>query len=120
MDVINNLNVGGWHDAGDFDLRIESQSGECYILAKAYEAFKPEIDATSIDQSTHEVEIHQPDGKNDFLQQIEHGALSVVNGYLALGRLYRGIICNNLRQYVLGGGSSHYMFVVLATSDLLK
>ena len=105
-DVIGNLNVGGWHDAGDFDLRIESQSGECYILAKAYEAFGPSIDVTSIDQHSHLVEIHQPDGKNDVLQQIEHGALSVVNGYLALGRLYRGIICNNLRQYVLLGDAA--------------
>ena len=50
--------------------------------------------------------IHQPDGRNDILQQVEHGALSVVNGYLALGRLYRGIICNNLRQYVLLGDAS--------------
>jgi hypothetical protein len=46
------------------------------------------------------VEIHRPDGKNDILQQIEHGALSIVAGYQNLGRLYRGIIENNLRQYV--------------------
>ena len=31
------VNIGGWHDAGDFDLRIESQAGESYILALAYE-----------------------------------------------------------------------------------
>lgn len=117
LDVIGNLNVGGWHDAGDFDLRIESQSGECYILSKAYEAFKPEIDATSIDQGNHVVEIHQPDGKNDILQQIEHGALTVVNGYLALGRLYRGIICNNLRQYVLLGDAAAMTDGVLGNDD---
>lgn len=105
-DLVHGVNVGGWHDAGDFDLRIESQSGECYILALAYEAFHPEIDATEINQQTHVVEIHQPDGKNDLLQQVEHGALSVVNGYLALGRLYRGIICPDLRQYVLLGDAS--------------
>ncbi|MDR4011686.1 glycoside hydrolase family 9 protein, partial [Bacteroides sp.] len=51
-------------------------------------------------------EIHQPDGKNDLLQQVENGALTVVNGYLALGRLYRGIICNDLRQYVLLGDAA--------------
>ena len=117
LDVVHNLNVGGWHDAGDFDLRIESQSGECFILAKAYEAFKPEIDVTSIDQADHLVEIHQPDGKNDILQQIEHGALSVVNGYLALGRLYRGIICNNLRQYVLLGDAAAMTDGVLGNDD---
>ena len=38
-DVVPGLNIGGWHDAGDFDLRIESQSGEAYILSLAQEAF---------------------------------------------------------------------------------
>ena len=52
------------------------------------------------------MEIHQPDGKNDILQQIENGALTIVAGYNALGRLYRGIICNSLRQYVLLGDAS--------------
>ena len=117
LDVIEGINVGGWHDAGDFDLRIESQSGECYILAKAYEAFRPDIDVTAIDQKNHKVEIHQPDGRNDMLQQIEHGALSVVNGYLALGRLYRGIICNNLRQYVLLGDASAMTDGVIGNED---
>lgn len=117
LDIIGNLNVGGWHDAGDFDLRVESQSGETYILSKAYEAFKPEIDATAIDQGNHVVEIHQPDGKNDILQQIEHGALTVVNGYLALGRLYRGIICNNLRQYVLLGDASAMTDGIIGNDD---
>ena len=103
---VHGLNSGGWHDAGDFDLRVESQAGECYILSLAYEAFRPDIDVTAIDQNAHTTEIHQPDGRNDILQQIEHGALSVVNSYLALGRLYRGIICPDLRQYVLLGDAA--------------
>lgn len=105
-DVIPGLNVGGWHDAGDFDLRVESQSGEFYILTLAYEAFHLYYDVTTIDQNTRVTEIHQPDGKNDILQQIEHGVLSVVSGYRALGRLYRGIIENDLRQYVHLGDSA--------------
>ncbi|MDR2810558.1 MAG: glycoside hydrolase family 9 protein [Tannerellaceae bacterium] len=102
-DVVPGINIGGWHDAGDFDLRVESQAGESYILALAYEAFQVKYDATSIDQIKRITEIHQPDGKADILQQIENGVLSVVGGYRALGRLYRGIICNDLRQYVLLG-----------------
>jgi len=106
-DHIPGLNVGGWHDAGDYDLRVESQSSEVYILTMAYEAFKIDYDDTSIDQNTHIVEIHQPDGKPDVLQQIEHGALAVIGGYKNLGRLYRGIICGEKRQYVtLGDGST--------------
>jgi SAM-dependent methyltransferase len=50
LQPVPGVNVGGWHDAGDFDLRIESQAGEAYILALAYELFHPEIDVTAIDQ----------------------------------------------------------------------
>lgn len=102
-DHVPGLNVGGWHDAGDFDLRVESQTGEAYNLALAYESFHVNYDVTTIDQEHKVTEIHQPDGKNDILQQIEHGVLSVVSGYRSLGRLYRGIISNDLRQYVLLG-----------------
>ena len=105
-EIVPGVNIGGWHDAGDFDLRIESQAGESYILALAYESFRPELDVTSIDQINRVTEIHQADGKNDMLQQVENGALSVVSSYLALGRLYRGIITNNLRQYVLLGDAA--------------
>ncbi|MBQ9888255.1 MAG: glycoside hydrolase family 9 protein [Bacteroidales bacterium] len=111
------LSNGGWHDAGDFDLRIESQLGESYILTRAWEAFHPDIDVTSIDFDKHVTEIHQPDGKNDFLQQIENGALTAVNGYLALGRLYRGIICRNLRQYVMLGDASAMTDNIPGTAD---
>ncbi|HEX2970182.1 MAG TPA: cellulase N-terminal Ig-like domain-containing protein [Bacteroidales bacterium] len=102
-DHVQGLNIGGWHDAGDYDLRVESQSGEVYILTEIFEAFGVKYDETSIDQHTRIVEIHQPDGKPDLLQQIEHGSLSVVGGYRNLGRLYRGIISPGLRQYVLLG-----------------
>src|SRR5690606_41151803 len=75
-------------------------------LALAWELFEVDYDNTSIDQATLVTEIRQPDGKPDVLQQIEHGVLSVVGGYRALGRLYRGIIAPTLRQYVfLGDGA---------------
>jgi endoglucanase len=97
------LDQGGWHDAGDFDLRIESQAETIHMLSWAYERFQVEYDNTTIDQKNKLVEIQLPDGKNDFLQQIEHGALPIVAGYKSLGRLYRGVICPTLRQYVLLG-----------------
>lgn len=106
-DRVKGLNIGGWHDAGDDDLRVESQAGEVYILSLAYESFHPLSDNTLVDQNNRLVEIHHPDGKPDILQQIEHGALSVVGGYQSLGRLYRGIICPTLKQYVLMGDVSN-------------
>lgn len=97
------LDRGGWHDAGDFDLRIESQAETIYGLSLAYETFHVDYDNTTVDQENRVVEIQTPDGKPDILQQIEHGALSIMGGYRSLGRLYRGIQCATLRQYVLLG-----------------
>jgi endoglucanase len=102
-DRVPGLDAGGWHDAGDDDLRVESQMGEVWILAKMVEEFGLDYDATRIDQQRKLVEIRDPDGKNDAIQQIEHGLLSVLGGYRAMGRLYRGMITPTLRQYVLLG-----------------
>jgi endoglucanase len=102
-DHVPGLDQGGWHDAGDFDLRIESQAETIHMLSLAYERFGVQYDNTTISQENKLVEIQVPDGKNDFLQQIEHGALPIVAGYRSLGRLYRGVICPTLRQYVLLG-----------------
>jgi endoglucanase len=100
------LDRGGWHDAGDWDMRVESQADTIYGLALAWELFHVDYDNTSVNQKTLVTELHQPDGKPDVLQQLEHGVLSVVGGYESMGRLYRGIIEPTLRQYVfLGDGA---------------
>ena len=116
LDPVPGVASGGWHDAGDDDIR-GTTGNECYILTMAWEAFRPEIDATAIDQVRHRVEIHEPDGRNDILQQIEHGMLHVVKCYLALGCFPKGIITNNLRQYTLLGDTSTMSDGVLGNDD---
>jgi len=105
-DQVPGLNQGGWHDAGDYDIRVESQAGTVWMLALMIEEFGLDHDATMIDQENNLVEIHQPDGVSDAIQQIEHGLLSILGGYKSLGRLYRGIICSDLRQYVMLGDAA--------------
>ena len=107
-DRVPGMNVGGWHDAGDDDFRIESQADEVWILASMYELFGLAHDNTSIDQRAHLVRIHQPDGKPDLLQQAEHGILNILAGYRAMGRLYRGVIVPTLDQYVIIGDAASY------------
>ena len=97
------LNQGAWHDAGDFDLRVESQAETVHGLSLAYELFDVKYDNTTISQANQIVEIQQPDGKPDILQQVEHGLLSIVGGYQAMGRFYRGIIEPTKRQYTTLG-----------------
>ncbi len=102
-ETVPGLNAGAWHDAGDDDLRIESQADEVSILASAYELFGLNYDDTTIDEGKRLTKIHEPDGKPDVLQQVEHGVLTILGGYRGLGRLYRGIIVPTLAQYVLIG-----------------
>ncbi|MFP4547585.1 MAG: glycoside hydrolase family 9 protein [Fidelibacterota bacterium] len=103
LQPINGLKKGGWHDAGDYDFRIESLINTIIALSYAYEEFDVNHDQTLVDQEDRIVEIHHPDGKPDVLQQIEHGLLSVLAGYREFGKLYRGILCPTLRQYAMLG-----------------
>jgi hypothetical protein len=80
--------------------------GTVWLLAKMVEEFGLNYDATTIDETKKEADIHKPDGQNDAVQQIEHGLLSVLGGYKAMGRTYRGIIEPTLEQYTLLGDIS--------------
>jgi hypothetical protein len=104
---IPGLNIGGWFDAGDFDIRTPSQYHVVLNLVHTWEAFRPQRDETAIDQKTRLVDIHHPDGVPDLLQQIEHGTLALIAQYRAVGHAINGIIVPNLSQYThLGDGST--------------
>jgi len=117
LQPVPGINRGGWHDAGDYDLRVESQSGTVWMLALMIEEFGLYHDATLIDPAEQVVEIHQPDGRSDAIQQIEHGLATILGGYRSLGRLYRGIISSDLRQYVMLGDASSMTDNLPATGD---
>ena len=102
-ETVPGLDQGGWHDAGDGDLRIESQADEVSILSAAYETFHLDYDDTTVDEARHRTQIHVPDGRADALEQIEHGVLTILGGYRSMGRVYRGIQESTLEQYVLLG-----------------
>ncbi len=99
LERIPGLAVGGWFDAGDFDIQGGSHAGTLTTFVDIWESFKPERDQTFIDQATRFVDIHRPDGKPDVLQQIEHGALAVAAQYRSIGRLNQGIVDPHLHQY---------------------
>ena len=104
---IPGLNVGGWFDAGDFDIRTQTQYHVVSNLVQVWEGFKPERDETTINQQDKYVDIHVPDGKPDILQQIEHGTIALLAQYKAVGHAINGIIAPSLSQYThLGDGST--------------
>lgn len=99
LERIPGLAVGGWFDAGDFDIQTGSHSSTIMSFVDTWELFKPQRDETHIDQTARFVDIHRPDGKPDLLQQIEHGALQMAAQYKALGGWSRGIVDSHLHRY---------------------
>lgn len=102
---IPGLNTGGWYDAGDYDIRTQTQYATVLSLVHTWEDFRPERDVTYVNQQTRYVDLHHPDGKPDMLQQIEHGTLALIAQYNAVGHAISGIIVPFLSQYThLGDG----------------
>jgi hypothetical protein len=99
LERIPGLAVGGWFDAGDFDIQTGSHCDALLSLAAAWEQFKPVRDETYIDYPTRYVDIHRPDGKADILQQVVHGTLNVVAQVKNIGHPVRGNVVPNLHQY---------------------
>ena len=105
-DHIPGLNVGGWTDAGDFDIRTESQYAVVETLAQAYQAFHVGWDETTVRESDRFVAIRRPDGVPDILQQIEHGALQLLAQFRAVGHAIPGIVEPTLEQYTFLGDAA--------------
>jgi hypothetical protein len=96
---IPGLNIGGWYDAGDYDIRTQTHYDLVMTLVHAWEDFRITRDETTIDQKNRYVEIHRPDGIPDILQQIEHGTLALVVQHRVFGHAIPGIIAPDLPQY---------------------
>lgn len=96
---IPGLNVGGWLDAGDYDIRTQTQYAIVRSLVHTWEDFHPQRDTTRVDWSTRRVDMHYPDGVPDILQQIKHGTLQLVAQFDAVGHAINGIIAPDLVQY---------------------
>ena len=103
---IPGLNVGGWLDAGDFDIRTQTQYQVIRSMVESGERFRPARDTTSIDQAKRRVEMHLPDGAPDLLQQIRHGTLQLVAQYDAVGHAINGIVEPDVGQYTHLGDAS--------------
>lgn len=108
---IPGLAVGGWLDAGDFDIRTQTQYQVIRLLADAWEGFGAlgglDRDTVSVDWQARRVEMHVPDGKPDLLQQARHGAIQLLAQFEAVGHAIHGIVEPDVGQYThLGDAAS--------------
>jgi hypothetical protein len=106
-DHIPGMNVGGWYDAGDFDLEEPGQLSVIQSMALAYREFHLNYDELTVDEAAREVEMHRPDGVPDAVEQVRHGALYILAQFHNIGHAISGTHEPDLRQYThLGDGAS--------------
>ena len=106
-DHIPGMNVGGWYDAGDFDLEEPAQLSVIQSMALAYREFHLNYDELTVDEAARQVEMHRPDGVPDTVEQVKHGALLILAQFHNIGHAIRGTHEPDLRQYThLGDGAS--------------
>ncbi len=77
-ELIPGLNVGGFFDAGDFDIETGANVNVVMDLVRAWELFHSQRDETFVSEQQRYVDLHRPDGTPDILQFIEHGTLNLV------------------------------------------
>jgi len=104
---IPGLNVGGWQDAGDYDIQTPSNAAVIRDLVWARELFGLDWDETTVDEAARYVQIRKPDGVQDSIEQIRHGTLQLLAQYKAFGHAIVGIVAPTLKQYThLGDAAS--------------
>jgi hypothetical protein len=99
LELIPGLNVGGYFDAGDFDIETGANIGVVQNFVQTWEYFKPLRDQTFVDQKQRYVDLHRPDGKPDVLQFIEHGTLNLVAQAEIVGHMTQTLSNSVLDNY---------------------
>jgi len=99
LELIPGLNVGGFFDAGDFDIETGSNINVVQNLIRTWELFHPERDETFVSQQQRYVELHRPDGVPDILQFIEHGILNLVAQAEQIGHMAQTLSNSVLDNY---------------------
>lgn len=99
LEPIPGLNVGGYFDAGDFDIETGANIGVVQNFVRTWEYFKPSRDQTFVSQKQRYVDLHRPDGTPDVLQFIEHGTLNLVAQAEILGHMSQTLSNSVLDNY---------------------
>ncbi|MBO7434034.1 MAG: glycoside hydrolase family 9 protein [Salinivirgaceae bacterium] len=99
LELIPGLNVGGFFDAGDFDIETHSNINVVQNFIRTWELFKPQRDETFVSHEQRYVDLHRPDGKPDVLQFIEHGVLNLVAQAEQIGHMSQTLSNSVLDNY---------------------
>ena len=99
LELIPGLNIGGFFDAGDFDIETGSNINVVQNFIRTWELFHPQRDETFVSQEQRYVDLHRPDGVPDILQFIEHGTLNLVAQAERIGHMSQTLSNSVLDNY---------------------
>ncbi|MCR5571367.1 MAG: glycoside hydrolase family 9 protein [Bacteroidales bacterium] len=99
LELIPGLNVGGFFDAGDFDIETGANIGVVQNFVTAWELFRPMRDETFVDEDSRYVDLHRPDGIPDILQYLRHGTLNLVAQAENIGHMSQTLSNSVLDNY---------------------
>ncbi len=99
LELIPGLNIGGFFDAGDFDIETGSNINVVQNFIRTWELFRPQRDETFVSQKQRYVDLHRPDGTPDILQFIEHGTLNLVAQAEQIGHMAQTLSNSVLDNY---------------------
>ena len=115
--------IGGWHDAGDYDVNVHATAHSTWKMALAFEEFGIAHDRTTIDIPAQRVIAGKPDGVPDILQQVQWGAQFLLTMQQKDGLVYTGVCGRPGGQYTAavlpeklsdqkpGTGDERYLYV---------
>jgi hypothetical protein len=99
LELIPGLNVGGFFDAGDFDIETGSNINVVQNFVQIWEYFKPTRDQTFVNHTQRYVDLHRPDGTPDMLQFIEHGTMQLLAQAEIIGHMAQALTNSVLDNY---------------------
>lgn len=112
-ELIPGLNVGGFFDAGDYDIETDSNIGVVQNLIRAWRLFRSDRDQTFVSEEQRYVDLHRPDGTPDILQFIEHGMLNLLAQSEKIGHMASTLSNGVLDNY-------HHLGDISAITDGLR
>jgi len=86
------VNIGGWYDAGDYDLNVSAQAFVVHQLALTWQEFTPQRDRHTLDVDNRQLIANQANGVPDLIEQIEWGVRWLLSMQQSDGRVYVGVV----------------------------
>ncbi len=93
------LNLGGWHDAGDYDINVANNSYMVLLLSWSFERYGDTRDNYGIKWNRQELSTSKGNNVPDMVEQIAWGAEWLLSMQQENGRVYDAVVARSHEQW---------------------